>query len=575
MAFPTRRISALMVCRILLLFCIPSSFASSSSSGGPGPSQILERVDHSLFDAWPSTSTPWDTVLSNYSTPSVSTTTAADLAPIRTGPSTSLFHSRPMVALLITALVFVLIVATVLGNLMVCVAIALVRKLKAQPANLLLVSLAFADFCVGLFVMPMAAVYLLEDKWPFGSLLCRFWVTADLILCTASILNLCTISVDRYWAVSRALRYSAIRTRRRICTYIGAVWVGSLVAAVPLELLSFRGNGNVCQVSQNRIYQIVATIIAFWAPALTMVIVYVNLWNAAKKMQRQDRMVLRWQGVQCQRQQNTEPTTPKANGTIRERAENNSSPSLLANANARLMTALRPSSTAQQIQRHHSIEHDKNNNNNNNNNNVTAELDKPRPSACSALAGAIRIPLLGSYSSTASSVVGALTGGVGKSHHIQYEDKARKTLGVMMSVFICCWVPFFILALLKSQRIVHHVPTWLDSLALWLGYSNSMLNPLIYCKYNREFRIPFREMICCRFTTLQDAMRNESYYAKFGSPRSRNGRLNSTASRNGATERSDGRNRHGDDGNGKGRHSLAVGPATADKRNSSPGALAN
>uniref|UniRef100_A0A183BS20 G_PROTEIN_RECEP_F1_2 domain-containing protein n=1 Tax=Globodera pallida TaxID=36090 RepID=A0A183BS20_GLOPA len=492
------------------------------------------------------------------------------MAPIRSGPSTSLFHSRPMVALLITALVFVLIVATVLGNLMVCVAIALVRKLKAQPANLLLVSLAVADFCVGLFVMPMAAVYLLEDKWPFGSLLCCFWVTADLTLCTASILNLCMISVDRLLAVTRALRYLAIRTRRRICAVIGAVWVGSLVvSAVPLALVPFRGNGNVCQVSQNRFYQIIATSIAFWVPALIMVIVYVKLWNAAKKMQRQDRMVLRWLGVQCQRQQNTEPTTPKANGTIREMATNNSSPSLLANANARLMTALRPSPTAQQIQRH-SIEHDKNSNNNNNNN-VTAELDKPRPSACSMLAGAIRIPLLGSYSSTASSVVG-------KSQHIHYEDKARKTLGVMMSVFICCWMPFFILALLKSQRIVYHVPTWLDSLALWLGYSNSMLNPLIYCKYNREFRIPFREMICCRFATLQDAMRNESYYAKFGSPRSRNGRrLNSTASRNWPpTERSDGQKRDGGGGgNGKGRHSLAVGPVTADKRNSTPGALAN
>jgi hypothetical protein len=37
-----------------------------------------------------------------------------------------------------------------------------------------------------------------------------------------------------------------------------------------------------------------------------------------------------------------------------------------------------------------------------------------------------------------------------------------------------------------------------------------MLNPLIYCKYNREFRIPFGEMICCRFSTIQDVMRNES-----------------------------------------------------------------
>uniref|UniRef100_A0AC35FZK5 G-protein coupled receptors family 1 profile domain-containing protein n=1 Tax=Panagrolaimus sp. PS1159 TaxID=55785 RepID=A0AC35FZK5_9BILA len=88
-----------------------------------------------------------------------------------------------------------------------------------------------------------------------------------------------------------------------------------------------------------------------------------------------------------------------------------------------------------------------------------------------------------------------------------------------MSVFIICWLPFFILALAKSQQLITYAPKWLDMLALWLGYSNSMLNPLIYCKYNREFRIPFREMLCCRFRTIQNVMRNESFKSKFGPPR--------------------------------------------------------
>lgn len=53
------------------------------------------------------------------------------------------------------------------------------------------------------------------------------------------------------------------------------------------------------------------------------------------------------------------------------------------------------------------------------------------------------------------------------------EGKARKTLGAIMSVFICCWVPFFLLALLKPYGVMP--PRWFDHLALWLGYSNRFI----------------------------------------------------------------------------------------------------
>jgi len=61
--------------------------------------------------------------------------------------NSSLFYSHPIIAILISLLIFLLILITIIGNLGVCAAILLVRKLKAQPANLLLISLALADFC--------------------------------------------------------------------------------------------------------------------------------------------------------------------------------------------------------------------------------------------------------------------------------------------------------------------------------------------------------------------------------------------------------------------------------------------
>lgn len=40
-----------------------------------------------------------------------------------------------------------------------------------------------------------------------------------------------------------------------------------------------------------------------------------------------------------------------------------------------------------------------------------------------------------------------------------------------MSTFIVCWLPFFIMALMKSFKFID-APRWLDNLTLWLGYSN-------------------------------------------------------------------------------------------------------
>ena len=52
----------------------------------------------------------------------------------------------------------VIIVGTVLGNLLVCTAVAIVKRLRT-PSNLLIVSLAVTDLLVASLVMTFAATY--------------------------------------------------------------------------------------------------------------------------------------------------------------------------------------------------------------------------------------------------------------------------------------------------------------------------------------------------------------------------------------------------------------------------------
>ena len=44
---------------------------------------------------------------------------------------------------------------------------------------------------------------------------------------------------------------------------------------------------------------------------------------------------------------------------------------------------------------------------------------------------------------------------------------------------------------------------------LWLGYFNSAINPIIYARFNREFRRPFIEILCFRCFGINEKLRDE------------------------------------------------------------------
>lgn len=79
------------------------------------------------------------------------------------------------------------------------------------------------------------------------------------------------------------------------------------------------------------------------------------------------------------------------------------------------------------------------------------------------------------------------------------ERKAAKTLAIITGAFVCCWLPFFILAILLpacGERCA--VPESVQNLFLWLGYFNSTLNPIIYTIFSPEFRNAFKRLLCGR-----------------------------------------------------------------------------
>ena len=81
---------------------------------------------------------------------------------------------------------------------------------------------------------------------------------------------------------------------------------------------------------------------------------------------------------------------------------------------------------------------------------------------------------------------------------VKRERKATKVLGVVMGCFILCWLPFFIEETISG--IFHlNINEKVISVLTWLGYLNSLLNPVIYTIFAPDFRQAFGRILFGRY----------------------------------------------------------------------------
>ncbi|XP_072924114.1 trace amine-associated receptor 1-like [Hemitrygon akajei] len=189
----------------------------------------------------------------------------------------------------------IIILATILGNLLVIISISYFTRLQT-PTNAFLLSLAAADFLVGIIVMPFSMIKVLFG-WHFGKIFCEIHTVLDVMLCTSSILNLSCIAFDRYYAVCYPLRYRFRMSRKRVTALLLVCWaLPGLVSLVPLLLdLHLRGldlaalqlDPNDCVFVVNVPYAISASVVSFYAPMLLMLAAYAKIFHVARTQARQ------------------------------------------------------------------------------------------------------------------------------------------------------------------------------------------------------------------------------------------------------------------------------------------------
>ncbi|EFX87693.1 serotonin receptor-like protein [Daphnia pulex] len=361
---------------------------------------------------------------------------------------------------LTSAILGVLILATIVGNVFVIAAILLERHLHSV-ANYLIVSLAVADLLVACLVMPLGAVYEISQRWILGPELCDMWTSSDVLCCTASILHLVAIATDRYWAVTN-LDYIHNRNVSRIGTMIFLVWAVALIVSVaPLfgwkdaEFLDRVNIQQRCLISQDVSYQIFATCATFYVPLAVILIVYWKIFQTARRRIRK----------QSEHIKEDEPPA---------RTSTDDAMAIVAADDGGQHTPNQQTTA------------------------FTIEIpDSPLNGSTVALSSSpviIKTPSAGP-AATARTTENAVRK-KRETLEAKRERKAAKTLAIITGAFVVCWLPFFVCALLMPLR-----PDWVFdetmlSVFLWLGYFNSTLNPIIYTIFSPEFRQAFKRLLC-------------------------------------------------------------------------------
>ncbi|KAM4701967.1 5-hydroxytryptamine receptor 1D [Discoglossus pictus] len=331
----------------------------------------------------------------------------------------------------LAVLLSLITLATLLSNVFVIITIFLTRKLHT-PANYLIGSLAFTDLLVSILVMPISIAYTVSHSWTFGQIMCDIWLLSDITCCTASILHLCVIALDRYWAITDALEYTKHRTAGRASVMIAVVWVISICISIPpLFWRQAKAHEELtdCNVNTDQIsYTVYSTCGAFYIPTILLMILYGRIYIAARSR------ILKPPSIYGKRF-----TT------------------------AHLITGSTGSSFCSA--------------------NASTNMGHSHPDGTPICLNHIKMKL-------ADSVLER------KRLSVARERKATKTLGIILGAFIVCWLPFFVVSLVLPicKEVCWFHPLLFDFFT-WLGYLNSLINPVIYTVFNEDFKQAFQKLI--------------------------------------------------------------------------------
>ncbi|XP_029984665.1 trace amine-associated receptor 1-like [Sphaeramia orbicularis] len=192
--------------------------------------------------------------------------------------------SQPsIICVLVYMFLSLLSVATICGNLLVIISIIYFKQLHT-PTNYLILSLAVADMLVGVLVFPLSMIYTINSCLYHEDVFCKVRDCFDVALSTSSILNLCCISIDRYYAICHPLTYKSTVTVNVVRIMILVIWSIAALIGIGITVGGFSQGTceEMCSVDVV-LSNIMGPILAFYFPAIIMLCIYVKIFLVAQK----------------------------------------------------------------------------------------------------------------------------------------------------------------------------------------------------------------------------------------------------------------------------------------------------
>lgn len=443
-----------------------------------------------------------------------------ELYPNFTGLDLAVPLWEAILTLLVTG---VIILVTIVGNILVILSVFTYKPLRIVQ-NFFIVSLAVADLTVAVLVLPLNVANTLLGRWAFGKHVCTMWLTSDVMCCTASILNLCAIALDRYQAITDPINYAQKRTLRRVNVQIAVIWVLSAVICAP-PLIGWNDwpeefkSDTPCQLTSEPGYVIYSSLGSFYIPLVIMTIVYIEIFVATRRRLRERAKASKLSTVknsaQVQNNSVKERQSPLDQESVSSEANHNEQPSD-AKQEKKKKTKKKKKKTATEDKNKFlspkypaedsvtEVHEDKR----------VGDESCPTPPTNTTTTTTTTTTTVGSPASRTASQKETFQIKIPPKRGTQVyqfveerqkislskERRAARTLGIIMGVFVICWLPFFLMYVIIPFCKTCCISNFLGNVITWLGYINSALNPIIYTIFNLDFRKAFKKLL--RLKTL-------------------------------------------------------------------------